>query len=330
MTILPPINEIPLIVDDTEVVHTRRTPGWCMAFLISSACSGILYTVDHRRRLSGSLRPRFTSFPKHSLLFDDGTLFAVLGEEPLCDFFTKSRRLHTQVKRLHLHSHSCYDSPTQLDEYFYAMLLADAAQVPCTMTCETSVEGSLMSSLVVENNKPGWVPRDSKGHAWTASKLCDAGKDALYLARGRIIQTLQAAVPKTEQDDMVIQFDPSVPISTYTDLVAEKQFEYGTIESITVLGSGPQLFAQHLGRTFPGIEIQTVGDEGTQLSLFTRLMNAKVAGICSTPSLCGYAMLSGVGGFLNQENCPSWIAEAGSEDAARVDFFQVTTTPQAT
>lgn len=325
MSILPPINEIPLIVEHTEGVRTRRTPGWCIAMLISSACSGILYNADHRRRLSGISRPKIRSIPKHSLLFDDGTLFAVLGDEPPCDFFTKSRRLHTQVKRLHIHSHSCHDSPTQLDEYFNAMLLADAAQVPFAMTCDAAVEGSLMNRLVVDNDRPGRVPRDSAGRAWTSSELCKAGKEALYLARGRIIQTLQGVVPKIEQDDLVIQFDPSIPISTYSELIAEKQFEYGTIESITVVGSGPHLLVQQLGRTFPGIEIRTVADVGTQLSLYSRLMHAKVGGICSTPSLCGYAMLSGVGGFLNQDNCPSWIAKAGSEDASRVEFFQATT-----
>lgn len=328
MSILPPINEIPLIVDHTECVHTRRTPGWCIALLISSACSGILYTVDHRRRLSGISRP-LRSIPKHSLLFDDGTLFAVLGDEPLCDFFTKSRRLHTQVKRLHLHSHSCRDSPTQLDEYMFAMLLADSTQVPFTMTCEAAVEGSLMSRLVVDNDRPGRVPRDSAGRAWTSSELCDSGNEALYLERGRIIQTLQGVVPKTEQDDLVIQFDPTVPISTYAELIAEKQFEYGTIDSITVVGSGPHLLVQQLGRTFPGIEIRTDPEVGT-LSLYSRLMHAKVAGICSTPSLCGHAMISGVGGFLNRENCPSWIAKAGSDEASRVEFFEVTATAQTT
>lgn len=323
MSILPPINEVPLTAENAEDVTSPRTPGWCIALLISSSCSGIFYTVDHHRRLSGMARPRMRSIPKHSLLFDDGTLFAALGDEPLCDFFTQGRRLHTQVKRLQLHLPSCNDSPTQLDEYFKAMLLADAAQVPYTMTCGETMEDSLLSRLVIDNDKPGQLPKDSTGHVWTPTELCAAGNEGLRMARERIRRTLQAVVPKTTTDDMVIQFDRSVPISTYTELIAEKQFEYGTIESISIVGSGPHLLVKHLGRTFPGIEIRTFDEHGTLLSLYSRLVHAKVAGVCSAPSLCGYAMISGVGGFLNQENCPLWIVKVSNDDASRVELFQV-------
>ena len=325
---MPSITEMPILVGNTEGEPSRRTPGWCIALLISSACSGVFYTVDHHRRLSGMSRTRMRSIPKHSLLFDDGTLFASLGDEPLCDFFTQGRRLHTQIKRLHLHLQSCHDSRSQIDEYFKAMLLADAAQVPYTMTCDESIQkDSLVSRLVIDNDRPGRVlpPRDATtGRLWTVTELCDAGDEALHLARGHIIQTLQAVVPKTTHDDMVIQFDSSVPISTYTELVAEKQFEFGTIESVAIVGSEAHLLVQHLGRTFPGIDIHVIEEEGTLLSLYSRLMHANAAGVCSTPSLCGYAMISGIGGFLHQENCPSWIANNGNGDVSNnVEMFQV-------
>ena len=206
------------------------------------------------------------------------------------------------------------------------MLLADVAQVPYTMTCDGTNEDSLLARLVIDNDRPGRVPKDNAGRVKTATELCDAGNEALHMARGHIIQTLQSVVPKTTHDDIVIQFDPSVPISTYIELVAEKKFEFGTIETITIVGSGPHSLVQHLARTFPGIDIHVVEEVGTLLSLYSRLMYANAAGVCSTSSLCGYAMISGVGGFLNQDNVPSWIANAGDEDASHVELFEVTRT----
>ena len=315
MSILPPINE-------SSDGGKARTGRLGVALVMAAVCSGLAYNANPRRRLSTIARPQLRSVPKHTLLFDDGTLFAPQGDEPLCDYFTQSRRLHTQIKRLHLHLQSCRDSPAQLDEYFEALLLANAAQVPFTMTCGGAMEDSLMSRLVEDNDSRGRIPIDHNGKSWNPADLCQADGTQLHLLKDTIRQSLQAIVPKTTTDDMVIQFDPSVPISTYTELITETQFERGTLESVAIVGTGPHLLVQHLERTFPDLAIQTIDEEEDLLHLYSRLMYARVAAVCSSSSVCSYAMLSGVGGFLNQESCPPWIADATKEETSKVELFK--------
>jgi hypothetical protein len=293
-------------------------------WLAIAACSGIAYTKvgPQHRRLSAITRPTLRFTPKHTLLFDDGTLFAPQGGEPICDYLTSSKRRHTQVKRLHLHLQSCQDSAAQFEEYFEALLLANSAQVPFTMTCSGALQDSLMSRLVVDHDHIGHVPMDTTGRSWTPEDLCRNESSSLYLVKDTIRLTLQEVVPKTAVDDMVIQFDPSVPVSTYTELIAEARFEGGSIETIAIVGTGPHLLVQHLERSFPDIVIQTIDEEEDLLHLYSRLMFAKVAGVCSTPSLCSYAMLSGVGGFLNQEGSSEWLLSATKAESSKVDVFK--------
>jgi hypothetical protein len=320
MSILPPISE-----SNEGVVRPRSVKrGWLVALTTASLCAAMAYNANPRRRLSEIARPQLRSIPKHTILFDDGTLFAPQGDEPLCDFFTQNRRAHTQIKRLHLHLQSCKDSSAQLEEYFQAKLLANAAQVPYTMTCGGALQDSLMSRLVVDNVRPGQVPTDGTGKAWTAAEVCRADAEVIHLAKETIEETLKAIVPKTAIDDMVIQFDPSVPISTYKELITETQFEHGPIDSIAIVGTGPHLLVQSLERAFTDVTIRTIDEDDALLDLYSRLMYSKLVGVCSTPSLCSYAMLSGVGGFLNQEHCPTWISNSIKDSVSKVELFEVT------
>lgn len=317
MSILPPIEE------NGAAKGSSRNRWRVTLMAVASCCAGYTYNANPRRRLS-TTRPALRTIPKHTLLFDDGTLFTPEGAGHLCDYFAHSKRLHTEIERLHLYLHSCQDSPEQLDTYFEALLLANAAQVPFTMTCGGALENSLISRLVVDNDFPG--PRPMEGRSWTASDVCrtDNANVRLGLMADTIRQTFEEAVPKTSVDDIVLQFDPTVPMSTYTQLIVEARFEGGTIESIAIVGKGPHLLIQHLGRTFPEMAIEMIEDEeGDLLHLYSRLMYARVAGVCSVPSLCGLAMLSGVGGFLHQEGCPEWISSAAREASSKVELFKV-------
>jgi len=271
-------------------------------------------------------RPSLRFIPKHTLLFDDGTLFAPQGGEPICDYLTSSKRRHTQVKRLHLHLQSCQDSPSQLEEYFEALLLANSAQLMFTMTCGGALQDSLMSRLVTDHDSVGRVPMDDTGRSWTPTDLCRNEGSNLHLAKDAIQQTLQEIVPKTTVDDMAIQFDPSVSVATYTELISEARFEGGSVESIAIVGTGPHLLVQHLERSFPDIVIQTIDEEEDLLHLYSRLMFARVAGVCSTPSLCGYAMMSAAGGFLNQEGSPEWVLAAAKSESSKVEVFKAAST----
>lgn len=328
MSILPPIEEN---ADAQRGGASSSRSRWrsvgIVAMAASCACAGhITYNSDPvRRRALTATRPALRTIPTHTLLFDDGTLFAPEGAEPLCDYFANSKRLHTDIKRLHLYLHSCQDdSPQQLDTYFEALLLANAAQIPFTMTCGGALNDSTITSrLVVDNTAPG--PRPAEGRDWTASDVCrtDSADVRLALMKDVIRQTLEEAIPKTAVDDIVLQFDPTVPMTTYTELIAEARFDGGAVESVAIVGKGSHQLVQHLERTFPEMAIETIeNEEDSLLHLYSRLMYARIAAVCSASSLCGYAMLSSVG-FLHQEGCPEWISSAAQEASSKVELFKV-------
>jgi hypothetical protein len=340
MSILPPINEINKESNNNNNITTgkRNYRGLWMTLIVVSAGSALVYQTDpQRRRLTDITRPLLRSMPRHSLLMDDGTLFSLQGDdEPLCDYFTKGRRLYTDIRRLHLHYPTCQDSPERLDDYFQALLLSSVAEMPFTMTCgvggsssssssrsSRTSEDSLLRRLIVEKMSPRQLTRDESGTIWTPEKICKAGNTSLNLVKDIIIQSLIEIVPTTTVDDLVIQFDPTVPISAYEELISEAQFERGTIESLAIVGTGPHLLVQHLERTFPDISIRILDEEGNLLDLYSRLMHANIAGVCSTPSICSYAIMSGVGGFLYDLNCPSWVSKASKKSGSKVQLFKV-------
>lgn len=116
-------------------------------------------------------------------LLDDGTLLVKqMPESVACSYFTQlpnlPKRVDASPTRIHYHFDDCSDDNlgVQLAEHFGHYLLANAAQVPYTMTCGNGQDqgGTVMKLLQIDNENPGPPPMDVTGHQHSVYDVCFA------------------------------------------------------------------------------------------------------------------------------------------------------------
>jgi hypothetical protein len=233
------------------------------------------------------LSPRHVSFDaaaksvhasKKTLLFDDGTLFMPEGGESMCQYFLHPSCSHTKIKRIHHHFNHCHDDLAglgrQLSDYFGALLLANAAQVPFTMTCDPYVntgelEETILSQLIMDGDYIGPQHMGMYGEMWTPLDVCQAchalptGCQEIGLLYETIRHTMWnlAVVEKNSlinADDAVIHLrlgdalassdkdhDESgtpkglLPHRAYSDAIKQAALEQGEIKTITIIIRSP-------------------------------------------------------------------------------------------
>lgn len=201
---------------------------------------------------------------------DDGTLVVhQMPESVACSYFTDlpnlPRRTGKSPTRIHYHFEDCSDDHlgTQLAEYYGHYLLANAAQIPFTMTCGDGGEGgevTVMKKLQTNNASPGLPPVDVTGHQYSVydvcfacyglSWWCDKGPELMVdtfhenmwrLANSNLGQTLEA-------EDAVVHFrlgdallggrDEGIgllPFRAYSRLLKRAESELGPLETISVV-----------------------------------------------------------------------------------------------
>mmetsp|Transcript_20946 Transcript_20946/g.34616 ORF Transcript_20946/g.34616 Transcript_20946/m.34616 type:complete len:495 (-) Transcript_20946:95-1579(-) len=121
--------------------------------------------------------------PPRIHFFDDGTLLVhQMPETAACSYFVNLPNLPMRVaetpKRIHYHIEDCSDDHLgiELAEYYGHYLLANAAQVPFTMTCGVANEGedSVLRRFQTDNEFPGPPPVDVAGHQYSVYDVCFA------------------------------------------------------------------------------------------------------------------------------------------------------------
>jgi hypothetical protein len=145
--------------------------------LIKRRLEGIVYDW------SSNIMNEYASFAKESIYVqDDGTLYVTQTEESqACSFFTDlpglPKRIEGKPSRLHFHLDDCSDDHLgmKLSEYLGHYLLANAAQIPYTMTCGNGSDedkGSVIGFLQVNNSIAGPPPTDMSGHVYSMYDVC--------------------------------------------------------------------------------------------------------------------------------------------------------------
>lgn len=314
LTILPTIDEV-------EYPKKRQRRPWLAPLIISG-----LSTIAYPYVIHHVFRPptrQLTSIPKHTVLFDDGTLFATQEFDSACDYLTNHRRNHTAIKQLHFHFDSCLDSPKQIQDHVRAHLLADATKINFSSSCGDMANGSSLIRRLVDNTVNSIHPLiDPRGKMLTSTDLCNATLHHPFLTRDIIQNSFQGAVPKIEAEDVVIQVDPSIPISTYIDVMKRVRLEEHSVKTVLIMGVSAESLATHLSSIYPSLEIEARDNEASIFQLYSRMMYARVAGVCSTLSLCGLAILSNeVGGFVSIDKEPEWVLRNTAWRASNIDFF---------
>jgi hypothetical protein len=231
------------------------------------------------RHVSFDAAAKSVQAPKRTLLFDDGTLFMPEDGESMCQYFLHPSRSHTKIKRIHYHFNHCHDDNAglgrQLSDYFGAFLLANAAQVPFTMTCDPyfytgELEETILSRLIVDGDSIGPQPIDLHGKKWTPLDVCQAcnalptGCQELGLLSETTRHTMRnLAVTEesasTKADDAVIHLRLGdalagsdndhgksgapkglLPHRAYSDAIKQAALEQGEIETITIIIRSPR------------------------------------------------------------------------------------------
>lgn len=213
-------------------------------------------------------------------LLDDGTLVVRrMPESAACSYFTDLPNLPKRVgispTRIHYHFDDCTDDHlgTQLAEYFGHYLLANAAQVPFTMTCGDGIDRgqpTVLHSLQTSNAYPGLPPIDVTGHQYSVydvcfacyglSWWCDRGpelmvdtfqENMLRLTNSKLGQTIEAedAVVHMRLGDALLGGrDEGVgllPFRAYSRLLKRVEAEVGPLTTISVV---TQTFVEEAAR----------------------------------------------------------------------------------
>ena len=208
-----------------------------------------------------------TRSPKRTLLFDDGTLYMPENGESMCQYFLYPSRSHTEIKRIHYHFSHCQDDSmgNQLSEYFGALVLANAAQVPFTMTCDPyPLEDTVISRLIGESIYRPSI--DIHGNTWSPLDLClacetlpagchDEFKFLFSETIRRTMWSLESNDPSVEIHNAVIHLRLGdalasteseiqesrgvIPHEMYSDAIKQASLEKGEIKSIVVLVQSP-------------------------------------------------------------------------------------------
>ena len=203
-------------------------------------------------------------------LMDDGTLVVRrMPESAACSYFTDlpnlPKRVGVSPTRIHYHFDDCSDDHlgTQLAEFFGHYLLANAAQVPFTMTCGDGIDRgqpSVLQSLQTNNAHPGLPPIDVTGHQYSVydvcfacyglSWWCDRGpelmietfqENMLRLANSKLGQTIEAedAVVHIRLGDALLGGrDEGVgllPFRAYSRILKRVETEVGPLATISVV-----------------------------------------------------------------------------------------------
>ena len=232
------------------------------------ADQGYTYTLWETESVASE--PEIVEEPPNVYLLDDGTLVVRhMLESVACSYFTAlpnlSKRTEKVPTRIHYHFEECTDDHlgTQLAEYFGHYMLANAAQVPFTMTCGDGKEGggdTVLRRLQTNNASPGLPPVDVTGHQYSVydvcfacyglSWWCDRGPELMLdtfhenmwrLANSNLGQTLEAedAVVHLRLGDALMGGRDEgiglLPFRAYSRLLRRAESELGPLATISVV-----------------------------------------------------------------------------------------------
>jgi len=221
-------------------------------------------------------------------LLDDGTLVVrQMTESAACSYFTDLPNLPKRVAesptRLHYHFEECNDDHlgTHLAEYFGHYLLANAAQVPYTMTCGNSGdahESSVLKMLQTDNVNPGPPPVDVTGHQYSVYDVCYACYGlSWWCDRGPelMVETLEENMMRLANTQLGESIEPEdavvhirlgdallggrdegiglIPFRAYSRLLTRVQNEVGPLETISIV---TQTFVEEAARSVDRLALQ--------------------------------------------------------------------------
>lgn len=200
---------------------------------------------------------------------DDGTLLVhQMPETAACSYFATLPNLPMRVpeppKRLHYHIEDCSDDHLgiELAEYFGHYLLANAAQVPYTMTCGNAdtAGNSVLALMQTDNEFPGPPPVDITGFTYNAydvcftcyglSSWCERGPDLMVdtfqqdmwklvnTEFGQSVQPEDAVVHLRLGDALESGRDEGIgllPFRSYSRLLRRAENDMGPLETISVV-----------------------------------------------------------------------------------------------
>jgi hypothetical protein len=212
-----------------------------------------------------------------SMLFNGKVLFEVYADKIFsiewCNFFRPDihpELLEVSLQQLVFHFVTCQDDQLgdKLGQHYGRYALANAAELPYTMTCgdesTSSPHQSILAILQVDLSQPGPSPKDVFGGTYNASKVCLSGSvpdgrypvgvdlvsDIIRQDMWRVVKADEAKNGFFVPDDAVIhielggslysssghhEHDALIPHRSYSLLIEQASLVRGTILSISII-----------------------------------------------------------------------------------------------